>query len=105
MHGGQCGAELTPEMWLGEREGETKDGGGAEAGATWLRTKIIRDPCTSALTGSGAQDRKAGTDAHSENIHSMLLLCLRQRKSAGGEREDGVWVVCDHTLSLEMWFS
>lgn len=61
------------------RGGETRDGGGVEPGATWLHTNI-KDPCTSALKGTGAQDRKVGIGAHTENIQNMLVLCFREKE-------------------------
>lgn len=63
MRGGQSGADLTLEMWLfegGDEKGEEcREGivGGAEPWATWLHTNI-RDPCTSALKGTGVEDRE-----------------------------------------------
>lgn len=64
MRGGQSGADLTPEMWLGEggeeRRGEEWRGGRCrwwEPGATWLHINI-RDRCTSAPKGTGVQDRE-----------------------------------------------
>lgn len=83
MRGGQCGAELTLEMRLGERRGD-EGRGGVEPGATWLHTNI-GDPCTSALKGTRAQGRKAGIGAHTETVPIIAgSSTLDMKKGRGG---------------------
>lgn len=82
MRGGQSGADLTLEMWLfegGDEKGEEcREGvvGGAEPRATWLHTNI-RDPCTSALKGTGVEDREHTKSLRHTLQQSKGTFCVR----------------------------